>query len=438
MEKFYVFDTNVLMLDSRFYDLYSDGTLCIPTTVVQELDKHKGGFGNTAINTRKSIKLIGKISEAMLKCEETLYSGVEIESVEDRTFMIIQPCKEICSEYSILSEGKNDDLIISSAILLKDSNPNAEVILVSNDANVRVKTNITSFETDVIGIMHQEDNISTTDLYVQHWVDVSDEIIAKYWEGKLKLSDVTPETLPHNTYIYLCGAKGQVLGKVKDGNIVSIDTVRGKKGNKIREITPAALEQYAIIDAMRDEDNRVVAIIGRSGSGKSLISTGVAVADTLAGKYSRMKVIKPYVALGNTVGYLKGTLADKLEPIKASVDGVLDMLGVTYEYMEKNGKIEFATPEFERGVTYHNMIVIIEEAQNLTPHEIKSIATRCGETSKVVFVGDIKQVDNQYLTSTYNGMSHLVDKLTGKDYFTCVYLDKSQRADFINDLDETL
>ncbi|MGL6130445.1 MAG: PhoH family protein [Fusobacteriaceae bacterium] len=438
MKKYYVFDTNVLMLDSRFYDAYEDGVICIPTTVVQELDKHKGGFGNTAINTRRSIKLIGKISENMIGKVGSLVNTIKLESIENREFLIVEADKEVCSSFNVLSESKNDDLIISSAISIKNCIHNAEVVVVSNDANVRVKTNITSHFTGVTSMMHQDENVPTTDLYVQNWVDVSDKIMAKYWENNLMLNEVTPEALPTNTHIYLCGAKSQALGKVKGNKIIPIDTTRGKKGNKIREITPAALEQYAIVDAMRDEDNRIVAIIGRSGSGKSLISTGVAVSDTLSGKYSRMKVIKPYVSLGNSVGYLKGTLADKLEPIKASVDGVLEMLGVTYEYMEKNGKIEFATPEFERGVTYHNMIVIVEEAQNLTPHEIKSIATRCGETSKVVFVGDIKQVDNQYLTSTYNGMSHLVDRLVGKDYFTCVYLDKSQRAEFINDLDEIL
>lgn len=170
----------------------------------------------------------------------------------------------------------------------------------------------------------------------------------------------------------------------------------------------------------------------------TLIALATALKLVEDGEYAHIKLIKPYVSLGNTVGLLRGTLEDKVSPIKESFNSALECMGLDLDELEHRGTMSFAVTEYERGKTYVSSLVIIDEAQNLSSVEIKSLITRCGESSKVILLGDTKQIDSLYLSENYNGLSYVIDRLNGQDFFGAMYLNKSERAKFIDIVDDLL
>ena len=431
--KYIVADTNIWLLNPRWFERFDDSIIVVPQTVIEELDGKKNSPGILGLNARRSIKLIGQVAEQYETDEE-----VSVILIEDKYRFMLREGGKIGGD--ILDLSVNDNRIISTALGIQSPDLDKNITLLSNDCNVRTKT---SFLYKMFKIKTSELNegfTNTSDYYNIEYHKVSEEIISKLYSRELAIEDIELRNNSIHTPLYLEYNDEVILATIeKDGKISCLPN--GKKNNVYElhnGIKPLNDEQKHLVYMLKNSDIKVLGCIGRSGSGKSLVTVATAMKLLDDGVYSRIKLIKPAVSLGNTVGYLKGDLDQKLDPIKASFRGVFDFMSENLDDLEDKGIIEFSTPEYERGRTYHSTLLVIDECQNLTNVEIKSLITRCSESSKVVLLGDTKQVDSLYLSENYNGLSYVMDKLMGQDFFGGIYMSKSERADFINKVDELL
>lgn len=431
--KYIVADTNIWLLNPRWFEGFQESVIIVPQTVIEELDGKKNSPGVLGLNARRSIKLIGQVAEQYETDED-----VSIILIEGKYRFMLREGGKIGGD--ILDLSINDNRIISTALGIQSPELDKDITLLSNDCNVRTKT---SFLYKMFKIKTSELNegfTNTSDYYNIEYHKVGEEIISKLYSNELTIEDIELRNNSIHTPLYLEYNDEVILATIENNG--SIKCLPNGKKNCIYElhngIKPLNNEQKQFVSMLKNDNIKVLACIGVSGSGKTQISVAGAMKMVDDGVYSHIKLIKPAVSLGNTVGYLKGDLDQKLDPIKGSFRGVFDFMSENLDELEDRGLIDFSTPEYERGRTYHNTIMIIDECQNLTNVEIKSLITRCSESSKVVLLGDTKQVDSLYLSENYNGLSYVIDKLMGQDFFGGIYMSKSERADFINKIDELL
>lgn len=431
-DKYIVADTNIWLLNPRWFESFGDSVIVIPQTVIEELDGKKNSPGILGLNARSSIKTIGLVAKNYETSED--FETVLIEN--KYRFMLRDGCKASGG----LDLSINDNKIISVAFGMQHPDLNKDITLLSNDCNVRTKTSFYYKMFKIKTAEYNEGSTNTSDYYNIEYHKVDEEIVSKLYSNELRVDDLELKNNSIHTPLYLEFNNEVILSTIeKDGNIVCLPN--GKK-NSVYElhngIKPLNDEQKHLVYMLKNSDIKIIGCIGRSGSGKSLVAVATAMKLLDDGVFSHIKLIKPAVSLGNTVGYLKGDLEQKLDPIKASFRGAFDFMSENLDDLEDRGVIDFSTPEYERGRTYHNTLMIIDECQNLTNVEIKSLITRCSDSSKVVLLGDTKQVDSLYLSENYNGLSYVMDKLMGQEFFGGIYMSKSERADFINKIDDLL
>ena len=430
MKKFIVADTNIWLLNPNWYESFKEEIIVIPQVVIEELDGKKSSYGVLGLNARQSIKKISKVAE---KYEELFYDHIPLDGYK---FMIMSTPKDFCLDLDLTI---NDNKIIVCALFLGENTEN-EVILLSNDCNVRTKTSLYYQKYHVKSKELIEGEVSASDYYHVENINATDDMLNELYNGNLTTNDLQLCCNVINTPLYFRHRGDTILATIKSGGkIVPLQNTKKNNfydiGGKIK---PVNEYQKQLVNLIKDESIKIVGCIGRSGSGKSLIALATALKLVDDGVYSHVKLIKPYVSLGNTVGYLKGDLSSKLDPIKQSFNSALECIGTDIETLEDRGIVTFSTLEFERGKTYHSTLVIVDECQNLTNMEIKSLITRCGASSKIVLLGDTKQIDSLYLSENYNGLSYVVDRLNGQEFFATIFLNKSERAEFINVVDDLL
>lgn len=430
MKKFIVADTNIWLLNPNWYESFKEEIIVIPQVVIEELDGKKSSYGVLGLNARQSIKKISKVAE---KYEELFYDHIHLDGYK---FMIMSTPKDFCLDLDLTI---NDNKIIACALFLGENIEN-EVILLSNDCNVRTKTSLYYQKYHVKSKELIEGEVSASDYYHVENINATDDMLNELYNGNLTTNDLQLCCNVINTPLYFRHRGDTILATIKSGGkIVPLQNTKKNNfydiGGKIK---PVNEYQKQLVNLIKDESIKIVGCIGRSGSGKSLIALATALKLVDDGVYSHVKLIKPYVSLGNTVGYLKGDLSSKLDPIKQSFNSALECIGTDIETLEDRGIVTFSTLEFERGKTYHSTLVIVDECQNLTNMEIKSLITRCGVSSKIVLLGDTKQIDSLYLSENYNGLSYVVDRLNGQEFFATIFLNKSERAEFINVVDDLL
>lgn len=430
-----VADTNIWLLNPNFYEQFKDCIIVIPQTVIEELDSKKSSFGILGLNARQSLKKIGEIAKKYQTVEE--FENIEVDSFK---FKIVNvPC-DLDIWFDLDDNKTNDNKIIASAFYLS-ANKGVTVSLLSNDCNVRTKTSLFYKKYKVKSLELVDGEVKTSDYYHIENVDVDDEILGKLYSGVLNVSDLKLSVNAINTPLYLHNNGETILAVIKSkGQVLPLK--QGKKNNCFNiygGIKPLNDCQKQFVNMIKDNSIKIIGCIGKTGSGKSLLALSTALQLVLEdGEYSHIKLIKPYVSLSNTVGLLKGSLDEKISPIKESFNSALECMGLDLEELEHRGLVSFNVPEYERGKTYVASIVIIDEAQNLSAMELKSLVTRCGESSKVILLGDTKQIDSLYLSENYNGLSYIIDRLTGQDFFGAIYLNKSERAKFIDKVDDLL
>ena len=424
--KHYVIDTNVLLLDPAFYEHYRGSVVVIPTTVIQELDKHKSSFGALGINARLAARLVLKVAAG-------LRTGVSLVELPEGNFKLQLPPLSLPVG---LSAQVNDDLIIATAFGL--SADGFATTVVSNDVNVCSKTLCFFSVFKVDAVQYTPDAaFKITDYYKLQGFDLTEPQQAAFFSGGLAVSAVCGDLFPNQPLLLSgnaarvskCGQQIHFIEKKKV--LCSFKNVRGFK--------PKNDGQVALVDLIRSADLKILAVCGRTGSGKTLTVLATALELMKSGAYEHIKLYKPVQAMGAELGYLSGDYAEKTAPIKATFESTFEELGEQLQSYEESKRISFDVPVYQRGFTIKNTIIIIDEAQLFEPGVLKGLITRAHESSLVICLGDTKQAtDNRFLNENYNGLSNLINRLTGQDFFSVVYLDKSERAEHLNIVDELL
>ena len=427
-KKIYVLDTSVCLTDSESIYHFGNNDIVIPLKVLEEIDNHKKRQDGVGTNARRIIRTLDSLRE-----KKSLQTGVRIERGKG-ILRVVDHAKQKLSSH--LNPTVADHLIISSALAEKELNPTRKVIMVSRDINMRVIC-------DSVGLLtedYTEAKVikSQSELYTGFTsVLVDDQFIDQFYDGMKVFLDETDGLYP-NQYVMLVSnsnEKKTALSKFLGDRQPLSKIVPRKDG--IWGVKPRNKEQAFSFDLLMNPDIAVVTLVGKAGSGKTLCAVAAGLKQIMEGKktqdplYKKLVVSRPVQPMGKDIGFLPGSMEDKMAPWLAPIqDNLKFLMGdqTTLEmYMEK-GVIEMEALTYIRGRSIANAFIIIDEAQNLSVHEIKTILTRVGEGTKIVLTGDIEQIDNVYIDETSNGLVHAVEKFKDFDITGHVSLLKGERS----------
>lgn len=413
--KIIVIDTSVLLYDKNSIHSFPGNDVILPMTVLDELDRFKEKPGLLG----ESARYINRFLDA-LRSEGRLDQGVMIENVD-------QSIKVLTKEYSDidgLDPERNDNKIISSAVHLQEKNPQTPVRIVTKDINLRVKC-------DALGIRAEDYYKDSLDL--QEFfsgiinLDLTDsEIDSLYSNEELQLSGEYPE----NAFAVIKGdsPSKSALCIHRSGKLKIVKEVVGQH----TEVRPRNKEQRFALHALRNSEIPMVSLTGLAGSGKTFITLMCALEGMLSKEYERIVVTRSIQSVGKDIGYLPGDINEKMEPWMAPImDNFRHHFKdrTYFEMMLEKGSIEIAPLSHIRGRTFNNAYIIVDEAQNTTIHELKTIITRVGEGSKIVLMGDTDQIDTPYIDKRSNGLTIVIERFKNSKLSAHVHLARGERSE---------
>ncbi|MDD5482469.1 MAG: PhoH family protein [Kiritimatiellae bacterium] len=430
MKKTFVLDTNVLLHNSNCIESFADNTVVIPMAVIEELDKFKSNNDELGRNARQVIRRLDR-----LRKRGRLGEGVPMENGGVLKIMV----EKQLAAGTVLEEDIPDNKIIRVAYHLQKSGE--KVIFVSKDINARLKS-------DALGIQtmdFEKQKVNFDELYAGYrTVRLSPQRIAEFEQtGILKIK--IPTIFP-NEFVMLSAENNQqaepdkktpVMARASDQDtLVKLSPQSEGAWN----IKPRSIEQQMSLELLMDDKVQLVTLVGTAGTGKTLLALAAGLEQTIKQKkYDKMLVSRPIMPLGKDIGYLPGDKESKLmnwmQPIFDNLaylmrDGSNPRQSVRerIEKLQRDHVVELEALTYIRGRSIPKQYVIIDEAQNLTPHEIKTIISRSGEDTKMVLTGDPSQIDNPYLDSNSNGLSYAVERLKPLSLHGHVTLTKSERS----------
>ena len=418
-KKNYILDTSVCLTDADSINKFDNNDIFLPLKVLEEIDKHKKRQDSVGINARRIIRTLDE-----LRAVGSLQKGVRLGKGKGILKVMTYEDAENADFPEDLTKSVPDHIIIATGLYISAQYPRRKTILVSNDINMRVIC-------DSLGLMSQdytsEEAVHSSDELYDGFSNilVDDQLIDLFYaDEKIYLDefDCTEPMFP-NQYLLLTSnsnPKKTCLARFTDDQSPLKKIYNGSIPDW--NIKPRNKEQNFAIDMLLNPDIKLVSLIGRAGSGKTLCAIAAGLQQTIGmdktkNIYSRLIVSRPVQPMGKDIGFLPGTMEEKMLPWLMPIqDNLKYLMGdkTSLElYMEK-GKIEIEALTYIRGRSISDAFVIIDEAQNLTRHEIKTIITRIGENTKIILTGDIEQIDNIYVNETSNGLAHAVEKF--KEY----------------------
>ena len=428
MKKTFILDTNVLLYDAECLLSFDDNNIIIPLIVLEELDGHKRRPDEVGKNARRSVRLLDKFRE-----KGSLDKGIELDN--GGTLTILGSDKITCPFPADLDRSTVDNVILAMTKCLQET-CEEKVILVTKDINVRVKC-------DALGI-------NCSDFNKHKIIDKSEGLytgVRRYEAPQVLIDKIytdrdipVPEELAKDE-IY---ANEFIVMKDKESGQGSAIVRYMKKTNSLRLIPeiksswgliPRNKEQKFSFDILFDDNIRLVTLVGKAGTGKTLLAAAAALEQAFSknSKYKKVVISRPVQAVGKDIGYLPGDIYDKMAPWIAPIrDNLRYLFGDDKDTLDmyiESGKIEIEAITYIRGRSISDAIIIIDEAQNLTTHELKTIITRVGENTKIILTGDVDQIDNSYLDATSNGLSYTVEKFKDYDIAAHVTLLKGERSE---------
>lgn len=429
----YIIDTSVCLTDSSCIYHYGTADIVIPMKVLEEIDKHKKRQDSVGSNARSIIREFDLLRE-----RGNLQDGVSLGDDKGTLSVSRVSLDKVPAD---LNKADPDHVIMTAALIQKNENPDSKVILLSRDINMRVIA-------DSLGLI-SEDYVENqiievrSDLYTGYEsIMVSDwEIDDLYNKGSLSVESLDLDfALEENASVMLYSDQNEkktVLCRHKRGYLAKVVDVN-KKG--VWGVKPRNKEQVFAFDLLMDPNISLVSLVGRAGSGKTLMAIAAGISQTIQDPfkvgeepiYNRLVISRPIQPMGKDIGYLPGTMEEKMHPwLKPIQDNLQYILGndkaTLEEYMDK-GIIEVEALTYIRGRSIANAYIIIDEAQNLTVHEIKTILTRVGDNTKIILTGDVEQIDNIYVDETSNGLVHTVEKFKEHDVAGHITLLKGERS----------
>ena len=436
--KIFVLDTSVILYDHTAIRNFKDNDVVIPITVLEELDNFKKGNDTKNFAAREFIRYIDKQSG-----DHTLQDWIPINGRTTGRFKIEMHTDAKLNAEKIFDEKKPDHKILNTTIYLQEKYPNRKVILVTKDINIRIKAkslNILAEDYET-GKIKEVEELYTGKTIIEK---VKPSIIqALYEHGECDAKQLIRQKLIPNQYLILKNTQQSVLARY---DATTNKLIRVQKISAYG-ITPKNAEQTFALDALLNDEIRLVTLQGVAGTGKTLLS--IAGALERRRNYQQIYLARPIVPLSNKdIGYLPGDVQQKINPYMEPLWDNLKYIKSLYSEKDKefrqindmveNEKLVVSALAYIRGRSLSNIFFIIDEAQNLTPHEIKTIITRAGEGTKIVFTGDIHQIDTPYLDAQSNGLSYLIEKFKGQSIYAHVTLEKGERSLLANLANELL
>lgn len=426
-KKTYVLDTSALLHDSDCINTsFGNNDILIPLKVLEELDKHKKRQDLVGANSRTVIRFLDS-----LRSKGSLYEGVRLG--KGKGVLTVKGYNHAMTFPTDLDLTIPDHQIL--AVALSEKEAGAKVIVVSNDINMRVIC-------DSIGMESQDMNTekvveSSSNLYTGFAdVIVDDEFIDRFYENENLVLPEQKEKLYSNQYLMLTSSlnnKKTALAKFVAPNQPLARLAQfNKKG--ICGVKARNKEQSFALDLLMNSEIPLVSIVGKAGCGKTMLAIAAGLEQTIGidNKYSRLIVSRPVQPMGKDIGFLPGTLEEKMSPwLRPIQDNLQFLMGndkITLDMYMQKGVIEVEAITYIRGRSISNAYIVIDEAQNLSMHEIKTIITRVGENSKVVLTGDIEQIDNVYVDETTNGLTYVAEKFKPYDLAGHITLMTGERS----------
>ena len=433
--KIFVLDTNVILHDHKAIRKFQDNNLVIPVAVMEELDKFKKGNDALSYNARGFMRDIDAISDGKLFDQGGLPLGRGLGTIK------IEPNHPFPEGLrDLFIDDIPDHRILATAIWVRDNNPGTFVSLVSKDINLRMKSKAAGMEVeDYLTDKVQDEKIEGAQKEVLDLVAKPDVLqkLAYGPDGGVSWKAVSArKPAPNQLYKLRWEKKGEDYVCARfDADQERIVLVRSREAYGIR---PRNVEQRFALDACLNRNVPLVSLTGGAGTGKTLLALDSAL--ELDRDYDQIILSRPAITLGNQdIGFLPGDQKSKMAPYLQPLMDNLNVIKSQYspsakqalriEAMLKEEKLLISPLAYIRGRSLGKVYFIIDEAQNLTPHEIKTIITRAGEGTKMVFTGDIFQIDQPYLDQWSNGLTHLGEKLAGQKLFQHVFLRKGERSE---------
>lgn len=426
--KLFVLDTNVVLHDAGSIHNFEENDVVIPMTVLEELDKFKKGNEDLNFQARAFLRRIDALTGDVMSADgASLGEGLGSIRVV------------VANEFSdrlkqTFFHDSPDHRILGTALTLQQQEAGRPVILVSKDTNLRMKAKS-------LGLPAQDYHSDKVESFEKLYTgkrfisEMPSEFVDLFYHadhGRVP-ADALPQAadpVPNENFILRNGSKS-VLATYRAAD----RTFQRVEKSPAYGIMPRNAEQSFALRALLDDDIKLVTLSGKAGSGKTLLALAAALESK--SRYRQILLARPIVPLSNRdLGFLPGDVAAKIDPY---MQPLYDNLGVIkhqhsdgeahrIQEMLENGKLEITPLAYIRGRSLQRMYFIVDEAQNLTPHEIKTIITRAGEGTKIVFTGDIYQIDHPYLDSLSNGLSYLINRMVGQPIFAHITLEKGERS----------
>ena len=414
--KIFLIDTSVLLYDKNSIHSFACNDVMLPMVVLDELDKFKEKPGLLGENARYINRFLD-----FLRDFGRLDKGIKIPDSEQTITVLTKeyPCADG------LDATRNDNKIIGAAIHIKNLHPNQKLSVITKDINLRVKC-------DALGIDAEDYYKDSLDIEEEFTgminVDISDmQIDDLYENGLISYS----ADCPNNSFVIASGSSQgkSALCVYSDEELVLIS---GENSNTQTDIKPRNKEQRFALYALNKKNIPLVSLTGLAGSGKTFLALMAGLDAVLSKQYERIVITRSIQTVGKDLGYLPGDINEKMDPWMAPLMDNFrhHFKDKTYfEMMMEKGTIEIAPLSYIRGRTFNNAYIIVDEAQNTTIHELKTIITRIGEGSKIVLMGDTDQIDTPYIDKRSNGLAIVVERLKNSKLSAHVHLARGERSE---------
>lgn len=435
--KIKILDTNVFLSDPKALFSFPGEVLVIPISVIEEIDEFKKGLNELGRNAREVLRKIDKLRKRG-KISATDHLGIELNN-KGRLIIELNHISEVPAG---LSPEKVDNRLLAVALAYSKKHPTAEVTLISKDANLRIKADAMGLN----AIDFEGGNTKTPDNFYKGYQEItlSDSEIKEFLKKK-KLDFLNEQGLQPNEYALISSnenenlnavarfdaKKGQLVELVSDGDIFGLEALN--------------TEQMIALDLLLNPELPLVTITGKAGTGKTLLAVAAGLHQTVEDThYRKMLVARPIFPMGKDIGYLPGTMEEKLNPWMQPIFDNLEFLfslgdggkkqvrmvdRKRHEELINQGILQVEPLTYIRGRSIPQQFMIVDEAQNLTLHEIKTIVTRAGKGTKIILTGDPEQIDNPYIDSQSNGLTQIVERLKDDVLTGHVHLIHGERSE---------
>lgn len=422
-----VIDTNVILFDAQAILRFGEADVHVPISVIEEVDKFKRDQGENGRNARQFSRFVD-----VLRAKGSLAQGVQLDNSE--TVVYISTDLMLGGMPPEFDQVKADNRILNTAMALQKQHPRTKVELITKDINLRIKA-------DVYGIFandYDPSDVSQEDMYEGYLeLEISPEKIDHFYKEKKYVPEGV-QKLYANQYVIMKDSSNpnhSAIGRFSQAEQAIIPLINPT--DSIWGVHARNVEQAFALDCLLNDEISFVSLVGKAGTGKTLLAIAAGLFKTLdEGRFQRLLVSRPIFPMGKDIGYLPGDIEQKLNPwMQPIFDNVEFLMGADKkasgraQELINQGMLNIEPLTYIRGRSIPKQYLIVDEAQNLTPHEIKTIVTRAGRGTKVVLTGDVYQIDNPYVDSANSGLTYAVERFKGHPIAGHVTLTKGERSE---------